>query len=38
MEALEGALGSIGESARAKIYGGNAVDFYRLGAFQGVST
>jgi L-fuconolactonase len=38
MEALEGALGSVGESARAKIYGENAVDFYRLGAFQDVST
>jgi L-fucono-1,5-lactonase len=38
MEALEDALGSLGESARAKIYGGNAVAFYRLGDAQGVPT
>jgi L-fuconolactonase len=36
--ALEVALGSLGESARAKIFGGNAVSFYRLGAPQGVTT
>jgi L-fuconolactonase len=38
MEALEDALGSLGRSARAKIYGGNAVAFYRLGDAQGVPT
>jgi L-fuconolactonase len=32
MDALDGALGSLGESARAKIYGGNAAAFYQLGA------
>jgi L-fuconolactonase len=31
MDALDGALGSLGESARAKIFGGNAVAFYHLG-------
>jgi hypothetical protein len=30
MDALERALGELGERARAKIYGANAVAFYRL--------
>jgi L-fuconolactonase len=38
MDALDGALDSLGESARAKIYGGNAVAFYQLGDAQGVPT
>jgi L-fuconolactonase len=32
MDALDGALGSLGSSARAKIYGENALGFYRVGA------
>jgi hypothetical protein len=38
MDALDGALGNLGESARAKIYGGNAVAFYQLGDARGVPT
>jgi L-fuconolactonase len=30
MDALDGALSGLGDPARAKIYGGNAVAFYRL--------
>lgn len=35
MDALDGALGDLGERARAKIYGGNAVAFYGLRDAQG---
>jgi L-fuconolactonase len=38
VHALESALGSLGGSARAKIYGGNAVAFYQLGDARGVPT
>jgi L-fuconolactonase len=38
MDALGNALGSLGESARARIFGGNAVAFYRLGDPQGITT
>jgi hypothetical protein len=30
MDALDGALGRLGESARAKILGRNAIAFYQL--------
>jgi L-fucono-1,5-lactonase len=36
MDALDGALGPLGGSARAKIYGGNAVAFYQLSSAEGV--
>jgi L-fuconolactonase len=38
VDALESALGSLGESARAKICGGNAVAFYQVGDARGVPT
>jgi len=38
MDALESALGSLGGSARAKIFGGNAVAFYQLDDARGVPT
>jgi L-fucono-1,5-lactonase len=38
MDALAGALSSLGDSARAKIYGGNAAAFYQLGSAQDVPT
>jgi L-fuconolactonase len=38
MDALDGALGNLGESARAQIFGGNAIAFYQLGDARGVPT
>jgi L-fuconolactonase len=38
MDALDGALANLDESARAKIYGGNAVSFYQLGDARGGPT